>query len=66
MKAERILRIFKEHMIIKEGNDFVIFGLPFFHLGDADGIALRFSSVNGELVVSDCHTTVDCLEENNV
>lgn len=66
MNIEEFLKMYKSRMIIKEGEDYAIVGLPFFHLGHPDGIALRFSYKNGELTVSDCRTTTEYLYANNI
>lgn len=66
MNVEELLKMYKSHMIIKEGEDFAILGLPFFHLGHPDGIALRLTYTNGQLVLSDCRTTMEYLYANNI
>lgn len=70
MKTEELLQRFKNSMIRKESdeenNEWVIFGLPFFHLGHPDSIAIKLTYKNGELIVSDCHTTTDYLYADNV
>lgn len=53
-------------MILKESDDWAIFGLPVFHLGHPDGIAIRLARKNGELTVSDCRTTTDYLYADNI
>ena len=66
MNVEEFLDMYRKHMITKEGEDFAIIGLPFFHLGHPDGIALRFNYQHGQLSISDCHTTIDYLEDNDI
>ena len=70
MKIEEFLKAFKSKMILKEsneeGDDWAIMGLPFFHLGYPDGIAIRLTRKNDELIISDCHTTTDYLYDNNI
>ena len=70
MKIEEFLKAFKSKMSLKEsneeGDDWAIMGLPFFHLGYPDGIAIRLTRKNGELIISDCHTTTDYLYDNNI
>lgn len=66
MNIEELLKKYKSEMIIKEGDDFAILGLPFFHLGYPEGIAIRLSYKNGKLIISDCHTTIEYLNDNNV
>lgn len=66
MNIEEFLELYKSGMIIKEGDDFAIIGLPFFHLGYPEGIAIRLTYKNSEIVVSDCRTTMEYLYDNNV
>lgn len=70
MNIEEFLKTFKSKMILKEsneeGDDWAIMGLPLFHLGYPDGIAIRLTHKNGQLIISDCHTTTDYLYDNNI
>ena len=70
MKTEELLKRLKRSMILKESNeendDWAIFGLPVFHLGHPDGIAIKLTYRNGEMIVSDCHTTTDYLYADNI
>ena len=66
MSVEELFKYYKSKMIINEGEDYAIIGLPFFHFGHDEGIAIRFSNVNGQLIVSDCHTTIDYLDANDI
>ena len=70
MKVEELLKSFKRKMILKESNekddDWAILGLPLFHLGHPDGIAIKLTRKNGELIISDCHTTTDYLYADNI
>lgn len=66
MNIEEFFKMYKSKMVIKESDDFSIMGLPFFHLGHDEGIALRFSYDSDRIVISDCHTTTDYLDANNI
>ncbi len=70
MQIEELMKKFKRSMILKESNEedgeWAILGLPLFHLGHPDGIAIRLTRKNGELIVSDCHTTTDYLYADNI
>ena len=66
MNIEELLKYYKSDMILKEGEDYAIIGLPFFHLGHDEGIALRFSYKNGQLILSDCHSTIDYLDAEGI
>lgn len=66
MNVEEFLKMYRSHTILKEGEDWAIIGLPFFHLGHPDGIAIRFTNKNGELFLSDCRTTTEYLDAENI
>ena len=66
MNVKDLIKYFKDLMIIKEGEDYAIIGFPFFHFGHDEGVAVRFSNTNGQLILSDCHSTIDYLDANDI
>ena len=66
MNVEELLKEYRSEIIIKEGEDYAIIGIPFFHLGHDEGIAIRFNYKNGQLSISDCHSTIDYLDAEGI
>ena len=66
MNVEELFKYYKSYTVINEGEDYAIIGIPFFHLGHDEGIAIRFNFKNGQLTISDCHSTMDYLDANDI
>ena len=66
MNIEELFKYYKKYTIINKGEDYAIIGIPFFHFGHDEGIAIRLSDKNGQLIISDCHTTTDYLDAEGI
>ena len=63
---DKFLDEYRNSMIVNYCDDCVIIGLPFFHYGHDEGIAIRLDEKDGGLVLSDCHTTEDYLDAQGI
>ncbi len=63
MNLEELLKLFKGKLILaeskEENNKWAIIGMPIWHLGHPDSIAIKLTYKDDTLIVSDCHTTTD-------
>ena len=67
--VERILDDYRNDTTVRYGNsdDSVFITLPFFHTKTDESVAIKVTEQQDGLpVLSDCHTTIDYLEERGV
>lgn len=66
VNINKFLDEYRKDTIVNYFDDCVIIGLPFFHYGHDESIAIRIDEKEDGLVLSDCHTTEDYLEAQGV
>ena len=65
--VERLLDLYRKNTTVNCGDGCIFITPPFFHTKSDDSITIKVSESDGGLpVFSDCHTTIDYLEERDI
>ena len=65
--VKKMLDLYRKNTTVQYGNDCIFIALPFFHTKSDESILIKVcENEDGLPVFSDCHTTVDYLEERDV
>lgn len=66
-EVKQLIEQYRKDVTIKEKEKYTLVTPPFFHIENDESIALKFSQAeDGSPVISDCGTTMDCLEIKGV